>query len=61
MSVDELSDLSEKSNEYRMSLIEIRKDELNEEKMKNAILECGLSEYIPDEIAIPGPYGYMCG
>jgi hypothetical protein len=60
MSLNEISDLSEKSADYIMSLIDINRDDgLNEEKLKNAILDCGLSKYIPDEIAIPGPYDYM--
>jgi hypothetical protein len=58
MSLNEISNLSGKSTDYRISIIKIYKDELTEEKMRNTLLKNGLSEFIPDKIAIPGPYDY---
>jgi len=58
MSVDELQKLSTKCYEYFSLLFAVDENDLTSNKIQEILETVGLSDYMPDKIAIPGPYDY---
>jgi hypothetical protein len=58
MSADELYDITLKCFDYSQSLLAIDEDDLTENKIREIFESVGLIDFVPDKIAIPGPYDY---
>lgn len=56
MSVEELADLIEKSFKYKPALAGLKESELTDSKIIEILKSIGLSEFVPDKFAHPGPY-----
>jgi len=58
MSAEELNDLTKKCFKYKFILMGLEESELTGDKIKEILESIGLSEFVPDKFAYPGPYDY---
>lgn len=58
MSAEELYDLTEKCFKYKFALMGLAESELTGSKIREILESIGLSEFVPDKFAYPGPYDY---
>ena len=58
MSADELHDTTVKCFDYAHSLLAVDEDELTGSKIQEILESVGLSDFVPDKFAYPGPYDY---
>ena len=58
MSADELTEITKKCFEYSHSLLQVDEDELTGNKIREIFESVGLSDFVPDKFAYPGPYDY---
>ncbi|PQP32823.1 hypothetical protein C6A36_02445, partial [Desulfobacteraceae bacterium SEEP-SAG10] len=58
MSAEELYELTEKVFKYKSALMDIDESELTGSKIKEVLESIGLTDFVPDKFAYPGPYDY---
>jgi hypothetical protein len=58
MSAEELHDISVKCFDYKSDLMGLKESELTGSKIKKILDSIGLSDFVPDKFADPGPYDY---